>query len=174
MSELKKFVREIPDFPKPGILFRDITGILQSAEGFKLAIDELQKIVEEAKPDVIVALESRGFLFGTPIAYNLNIPVVLCRKKGKLPCATVEKTYDLEYGSATVEIHKDAIQPGQRVLIIDDLLATGGTAKAAIDLAEMLGGKVVKLVFVMELLGLEGRRKLDGYDVGCVLSYEGA
>lgn len=173
MKTVKDYIRTIPDFPEPGIMFRDVTSILQDAEGFKLAIDEMKKIVEQVDCDVIAGAESRGFIFGAPIAYALGKPFVLVRKKGKLPCETVEQTYDLEYGTATIEMHKDAIKPGQKVVVIDDLIATGGTVEAACKLIEQLGGQVVKIVFLMELAGLNGREKLAKYDVESVVSYEG-
>ena len=174
MKTVADYVRTIPDFPEPGIMFRDITSVLQDADGLHLAIDEMQKLCGNPDDfDVIAGTESRGFIFGMPIAYNLHKPVVLVRKKGKLPCETVSQTYDLEYGQATIEMHKDSIQPGQRVVIIDDLIATGGTIEAAIKLIEKLGGKVNKAVFLMELAGLQGREKLKGYDVESVLCYDG-
>ena len=174
MKTVADYVRTIPDFPEPGIMFRDITSVLQDADGLHLAIDEMQKLCGNPDDfDVIAGTESRGFIFGMPIAYNLHKPFVLVRKKGKLPCETVSQTYDLEYGQATIEMHKDSIQPGQRVVIIDDLIATGGTIEAAIKLIEKLGGKVNKAVFLMELAGLQGREKLKGYDVEAVLCYDG-
>jgi adenine phosphoribosyltransferase len=174
MKTVEDYVRTIPDFPEPGIMFRDITSVLQDADGLHLAIDEMQKLCGNPDDfDVIAGTESRGFIFGMPIAYNLHKPFVLVRKKGKLPCETVSQTYDLEYGQATIEMHKDSIQPGQRVVIIDDLIATGGTIEAAIKLIEKLGGKVSKAVFLMELAGLKGREKLKGYDVESVLCYDG-
>lgn len=173
MKKVEDYVRSIPDFPEPGIMFRDVTSVLQDADGLKLAIDEMQGKVKDIDFDVVVGLESRGFIFGMPIAYNLHKPFVLVRKKGKLPCETIEETYDLEYGSATIEIHKDAIKPGQKVVLVDDLIATGGTVEAAIRLVERLGGEVVKVVFLMELAGLEGRKKLEGYEVESVVVYEG-
>jgi len=175
MKKVEDYVRTIPDFPKEGIMFRDITSVLQDADGLHLAIDEMQKRCGDPDDfDVVVGLESRGFLFGMPIAYNLHKPFVLVRKKGKLPCETIEQTYDLEYGQATIEIHKDSIKPGQRVVIVDDLIATGGTVAAAIKLIERLGGKVDRTVFLMELAGLDGRKNLEGYDVESVISYPGA
>lgn len=175
MKKVEDYVRTIPDFPKKGIMFRDITSVLQDPDGLHLAIDEMQRLCGDPDEfDVIVGLESRGFLFGMPIAYNLHKPFVLVRKKGKLPCETIEQTYDLEYGQATIEIHKDAIKPGQRVIIVDDLIATGGTVAAAIKLIERLGGKVDRSVFLMELAGLNGRKNLEGYDVESVISYPGA
>ena len=174
MKTVADYVRTIPDFPEPGIMFRDITSVLQDADGLHLAIDEMQKLCGNPDDfDVIAGTESRGFIFGMPITYNLHKPFVLVRKKGKLPCETVSQTYDLEYGQATIEMHKDSIQPGQRVVIIDDLIATGGTIEAAIKLIEKLGGKVNKAVFLMELAGLQGREKLKGYDVESVLCYDG-
>lgn len=173
MKKIEEYVRSIPDFPEPGIIFRDITSILQDADGLKLAIDLMQEKLDGVEFDVIAGTESRGFIFGVPIAYNLHRPFVPVRKKGKLPCETVSKTYDLEYGTATIEMHKDAIRPGQKVVLIDDLIATGGTIEAAIQLIEELGGEVVKVVFLMELAGLKGRDRLAGYDVESVICYEG-
>ena len=173
MKKIEEYVRSIPDFPEPGIIFRDVTSILQDADGLHLAIDLMQEKLAGLDFDVVVGAESRGFIFGTPIAYNLHKPFVLVRKKGKLPCETVSREYDLEYGSATIEMHKDSIKPGQKVVIIDDLIATGGTIEAAAKLIEQLGGEVVKIVFLMELAGLKGREKLAGYDVESVICYEG-
>ena len=173
MKKVEDYVLSIPDFPEPGIIFRDVTSVIQDAEGLQLAIDEMQKLLEGVEFDVIAGAESRGFIFGMPIAYNLKKPFVLVRKKGKLPRETVEMSYDLEYGSATIEMHKDSIKPGQKVVLIDDLIATGGTIEAAAKLVESLGGEVVKIVFLMELAGLEGRKKLAKYDVGSVICYEG-
>ena len=173
MKELKDYVISIPDFPEPGIIFRDITGILQSAEGLHLAIDQLQKELDGVEFDLIAGAEARGFIFGMPLAYNLGKPFIPVRKKGKLPRETVQQTYDLEYGTATIEIHKDAIKPGQKVVLVDDLIATGGTIKAAANLIESLGGEVVKILFVMELAGLNGRKVLEGYDVSAAITYEG-
>ncbi len=173
MKKVEDYIRTIPDFPEPGIMFRDVTTILQDAEGFKLAIDEMIKLLDGVDCDVIAGAESRGFVFGAPIAYALGKPFVLIRKKGKLPCETVEKTYDLEYGTATIEMHKDAVKPGQKVVIVDDLIATGATIEAACALIEELGGEVAKIVFLMELKGLNGREKLAKYDVASVVSYDG-
>jgi adenine phosphoribosyltransferase len=170
---LKEWIADIPDFPTEGILFRDITPLLQNGEAFKETINQMSAIAKEAKADVIVGPESRGFIFGTPIAYNMGKPFVLVRKAGKLPCETVSMEYDLEYGSAVIEMHKEAIKPGQKVVLIDDLMATGGTIEAIIKLVESLGGEVVKIVFLMELEGLEGRKKLNGYDVETVIAYPG-
>lgn len=173
MKTVADFVTTIPDFPEPGILFRDVTSVLQDAEGLRLAIDELQKRLEGLDFDLIAGAESRGFIFGMPLAYNLGKPFVPIRKAGKLPRAVVQKEYALEYGTATIEVHKDAILPGQRVVLLDDLIATGGTMKAAAELVEELGGTVVKMLFLLELKGLEGRRLLEGYDVESVVAYEG-
>ena len=173
MKKLEEYVRSIPDFPEPGIIFRDITGILRDADGLKLSIDKIQEMLEGVEFDAVLGLESRGFIFGMPIAYNLHKPFVPVRKKGKLPCETVSRSYDLEYGSATIEMHRDSIKPGQKVAVIDDLIATGGTVEAAVKLIEELGGEVVKIVFLMELAGLKGREKLAGYDVASVIRYEG-
>ena len=173
MKPLEEYVRRIPDFPEPGIIFRDITSILQDADGLKLAIDSMQKCLDDVEFDVVVGTESRGFIFGVPIAYNLHKPFVPVRKKGKLPCETISQSYDLEYGSATIEMHKDSIKPGQKVVIVDDLIATGGTVEAAIKMVEALGGEVVRVVFLMELAGLKGRERLKDYSVSSVLRYEG-
>ena len=172
-KKIEDYVRSIPDFPEEGIIFRDVTSILQDADGLQLAVDSMQALVEGTEADVIVGAESRGFIFGAPIAYNLHKPLVLVRKKGKLPCETVEQSYDLEYGSATVEMHKDSIKPGQKVVIVDDLIATGGTVEATAKLVEELGGEVVMIIFLMELAGLKGREKLAKYDVASVICYEG-
>lgn len=173
MKKLEEYVRSIPDFPKPGIVFRDITTVLQDKDGLRLSIDAMQEFLKDTDFDMVVGPESRGFIFGVPIAYNMNKGFVPVRKKGKLPSETISQEYDLEYGSATLEIHKDAIKSGQRVVIIDDLIATGGTTEAIIKLIEKLGGEVVKVVFLMELAGLEGRKKLEGYDVQAALRFEG-
>ncbi len=173
MKKLEDYVRSIPDFPEPGIIFRDITSILQDADGLRLAIDSMQELLKGVDFDVIVGAESRGFVFGAPIAYNLHKPFVLIRKKGKLPCETVSKEYDLEYGSAEIEMHKDSIKPGQKVVLVDDLIATGGTIQAAAELVESLGGQVVKILFLMELKGLKGRERLKKYNVDSVIQYEG-
>ena len=156
MKKVEDYIRSIPDFPEKGIIFRDVTSVLQDADGLKLAIDEMVKLLDGVECDVIAGTESRGFIFGMPIAYLLNKPFILVRKAGKLPCETISKTYDLEYGSATIEIHKDAIKEGQKVVLVDDLIATGGTMKAAAELVEELGGEVVKMLFLIEIAGLEG------------------
>ena len=173
MKKIEDYIRSIPDFPEPGIIFRDVTSILQDAEGLRLSIDLMQEKLKDVEFDVIAGTESRGFMFGVPIAYNLHKSFVPVRKKGKLPCETVSATYELEYGTAEIEMHKDAIKPGQKVVVIDDLIATGGTVEAAIKLIEQLGGEVVKAVFLMELAGLKGREKLAGYDVESIICYEG-
>lgn len=173
VKKVEDYIRSIPDFPEPGIIFRDVTSVLQDADGLKLAIDEMAKLLEGVECDVIAGAESRGFIFGMPLAYLLHKPFVLIRKAGKLPCETISKTYDLEYGSATIEVHKDSIKPGQKVVLIDDLIATGGTMKAAAELVEELGGEVVKMLFLIELAGLDGRKVLEGYDVDAVVTYEG-
>ena len=173
MKKLEDYVRSIPDFPEPGIIFRDVTSILQDADGLRLAIDSIQEELKDVDVDVIVGTESRGFIFGVPVAYNLHKPFVPVRKKGKLPCKTISMDYDLEYGSATIEMHQDSIKPGQKVAIIDDLIATGGTVEAAAKMIESLGGQVVKIVFLMELAGLKGRERLKKYDVSSVIRYDG-
>ena len=173
MKKLEEYVRSIPDFPEPGIIFRDITTILQDPDGLHLAIQSMQYKLKDTEFDVVVGTESRGFIFGVPIAYNLHKAFVPVRKKGKLPCETVSMEYDLEYGSAVIEMHKDSIKPGQKVVLVDDLVATGGTIEAAIKLVEELGGEVVKVVFLMELAGLKGRERLKGYEVESVLCYDG-
>ena len=173
MKKLEEYVRSIPDFPEPGIIFRDITTILQDPDGLHLAIQSMQDKLKDTEFDVVVGTESRGFIFGVPIAYNLHKAFVPVRKKGKLPCETVSMEYDLEYGSAVIEMHKDSIKPGQKVVLVDDLVAKGGTIEAEIKLVEELGGEVVKVVFLMELAGLKGRERLKGYEVESVLCYDG-
>jgi len=169
MKRIEDYVISIPDFPEPGIIFRDITGILRDADGLKLSIDKIQEMLEGVEFDAVLGLESRGFIFGMPIAYNLHKAFIPVRKKGKLPRETVSAKYDLEYGTAEIEIHKEDLRPGMKVVIIDDLIATGGT----VELAESLGAEVVKIAFVMELAGLKGRERLAGYDVESVITYEG-
>ena len=173
MKKMEEYIRCIPDFPEPGIMFRDVTSVLQDAEGLKLAIDSMIKILDGVDFDVVAGTESRGFIFGVPVAYAMGKAFVPVRKKGKLPCETVSEKYALEYGFAEIEMHKDSIKPGQKVVLIDDLIATGGTIEAAIKLVERLVGEVVKIVCLMELAGLEGRRKLEGYDFEAVVTYEG-
>ena len=154
--DLRDKIRNIQDFPQEGVLFRDITTLLKDAEGMKAAIDAMTEKLEGVEFDVIAGAESRGFVFGMPIAYNMKKPFVLVRKKGKLPRETVEMSYDLEYGSATIEMHKDSIKPGQKVVLVDDLIATGGTIEAAAKLIEQLGGEVAGIAFVIELEDLQG------------------
>ena len=173
MKKLEEYVKSIPDFPEKGIIFRDVTSVLQDADGLHMAIDQMQKKLEGVDFDIVLGPESRGFIFGVPIAYNMHKAFVPVRKKGKLPRATISQTYDLEYGTATIEIHKDAIQPGQKVVIIYDLIATVGTTEAIIKMVEELGGEVVRCVFLMELAGLKGREKLNGYDIDSAIIYEG-
>ena len=173
LKKLRDYVKTVPDFPRPGIMFRDITSVLQDPEGLKLSVHEMMHLLEGLDFDVVAGTESRGFLFGMPIAYNKHKGFVPIRKKGKLPRETVSKQYGLEYGTSEIEIHKDAIFPGQRVVLVDDLLATGGTARASVDLIEALGGKVVKIIFVIELAGLHGRDRLAGYDVDACIVYPG-
>ena len=172
MKELKEYVRSIPDFPQPGIIFRDVTTILQDAEGLALSVDSLIEKIKDLDYDMIVGPESRGFIFGVPVAYAQHKAFIPVRKPGKLPCETVSMDYDLEYGKATIENHKDAIKPGDKIVIIDDLIATGGTIEAITKLIESLGGEVVKIVFVMELEGLNGREKLGKYSVDSLVKYE--
>lgn len=173
MKKLEDYVRSIPDFPEPGIIFRDVTTVIQDPDGLRLAVDKLQEMVRDVDYDVVVGPESRGFIFGVPVAYNMHKSFVPVRKKGKLPCETIEMEYELEYGTAVIEMHKDSIKPGQRVVIVDDLIATGGTTEAIVKLVEALGGKVVKICFLMELAGLKGRERLAGYDVDAAVIYEG-
>ncbi|MCH5344800.1 MAG: adenine phosphoribosyltransferase [Acetatifactor sp.] len=173
MKKLEEYVRSIPDFPEEGIIFRDVTSVLQDADGLQLAIDTMQELIRDLDYDVVAGAEARGFIFGTAIAYNNHKPLVLIRKKGKLPCETVETSYDLEYGTATIEMHKDSIKPGQKVLIVDDLIATGGTTEAMIKLIESLGGEVAGVVVLMELAGLNGRDRLKGYRLESAICYPG-
>lgn len=173
MKKLEEYIRNIPNFPKEGIIFRDVTTVLQDKDGFKLAIDSMQKEIEDADFDIVIGAESRGFIFGAPIAYNLNKAFVPVRKKGKLPYKTIEQTYDLEYGQATVEIHEDAIKPGQKVVIVDDLIATGGTIEAMIKLVERLGGEVVRICCLVDLPDLKGKEKLSKYDIRTIIEFDG-
>ncbi|MCR4923844.1 MAG: adenine phosphoribosyltransferase [Lachnospiraceae bacterium] len=172
MKDVKDYILDIENFPKEGVVFRDITSLLKDPEGLRMTIDKMDDILKDTDFDVIAGAESRGFIFGMPIAYNLNKPFIPIRKKGKLPRETVSKSYDLEYGQATIEIHKDAIKPGTKVVIADDLIATGGTMKAAVDLMEELGGEVVKIVCVIELTSLGGRELLKDYDLETVVKYD--
>ena len=170
---IDKYVRSIPDFPEPGIIFRDVTSIIQSPEGLKQTIDGILERLEGIEFDVVIGPESRGFIFGMPVAYARQKGFVPVRKKGKIPCETIVKEYALEYGTAVIEMHKDAIKPGQKVVIVDDLIATGGTIEAITEMVESLGGEVVRIQFVMELAGLKGRDKLKNYDVDSLLIYDG-
>lgn len=173
MKKIEEYMRSIPDFPKKGIIFRDMTKALNDPDGLKLVIDSLSDCVKDIDFDIIGGIESRGFIIGMPLAYNMHKAFLPVRKKGKLPCETIEESYDLEYGSATIEIDKTAIHPGDRVVLIDDLIATGGTMKAACRLVERLGGKVVGILFLMELVDLKGRDVLKDYPVYSVIQYEG-
>lgn len=168
---LRERIREIPDFPKPGILFYDITTLLKDAVAYKESIDLMLEPYRDEKIDLVVGMESRGFIFSAPMAYQLGAGLVPVRKLGKLPAETITVEYALEYGSNTLEIHRDAIQPGQTVLIVDDLLATGGTVKGTMELVERLKGEVVGLAFLVELDFLKGRDRLDGRRVSSVIKY---
>lgn len=170
---LQDYITTIPDFPKKGILFRDITSLLQDGEGFHAAIDAILEKLDGVEFDAVVGLEARGFLIGAPVAYAAKKGFVPVRKKGKLPRETVSAQYALEYGTAEVEIHRDSLKQGDRVVIIDDLLATGGTLEAAVRLVEQLGGVIVKVISLIELTDLKGREKLKRYDVETILSYSG-
>ena len=174
MKNLDNYVKAIPDFPKPGILFRDVTGILESPDGFQLSLDKAVGILADVEFDLVAAPESRGFIFGAALADRFRTAFVPIRKPGKLPRETISESYDLEYGTATLHMHTDAVKPGQRVVIVDDLLATGGTAKAAAKLVERLGGTVVKMIFPIELEGFKARDGiLKGYDVYSLVKYPG-
>ena len=172
-KSIADYVTAIPDYPEKGVIFRDITTVIQHPEGLKMAIDEMIKLIGDTECDLVAGAEARGFIFGAPIAYALGKGFIPVRKKGKLPRETVSQAYELEYGTAEIEIHKDSLKPGQKVVLVDDLMATGGTMEAAVKLIEQLGGEVVKIVFLLELAGLKGRDKLKGYDVASVLTYEG-
>jgi adenine phosphoribosyltransferase len=172
MDQLKQFIREVPDFPKPGINFYDITTLLKHPEGLRLTVDALAKTFEGERVDAVLGIEARGFIFAPALAYSLGAGFVPVRKPNKLPADVARVSYDLEYGQDTLEIHRDAVRHGQRVLIADDLLATGGTARAVIDLVENLGGEVAGLAFVIELEFLPGREKLAGYDVRSLIKYQ--
>ncbi len=173
MKKVEDYITSIPDFPKEGIIFRDVTSVLESPEGLKLAIDELNKLLDGVEYDTIAGTESRGFIFGAPLSYMNNKGFIPVRKKGKLPRETVSMKYDLEYGQAEIEIHKDSIKPGDKVVLVDDLIATGGTIEAAAKLVEQLGGEVVKMIFLMELPALGGRAVLKDYDVASVVQFDG-
>jgi adenine phosphoribosyltransferase len=171
MEHLKDKIRHVPDFPKPGILYYDITTLLRDPAGSREAFDGLAKPFHDARIDLVVGIESRGFIFGAAVADRLGVGFVPVRKPGKLPARTIQQSYDLEYGSDTLEMHHDAVEPGQRILIVDDLLATGGTARAAVDLVAGAGGDVVSLAFVIELQFLNGRDKLNGIPTFAALQY---
>ena len=173
MSKLEDYVITIPDFPKEGIMFRDVTGILMHPDGLRIATDRLVKCLEGVEFDAIASVEARGFIFGAPVAYAMEKPLILIRKRGKLPRETVTKSYQLEYGEATIEIHKDDLKPGQKIVLLDDLMATAGTFKAAIELMESMGASVVKVLCLMELKGLNGREVLKDYEVESLIQYEG-
>ena len=170
-DDLRAKIREVPDFPKPGILFYDITTLLKDPDAFREVIDRMTEQVKDSAVDLVVGMESRGFIFSAPMAYQLHAGFVPVRKLGKLPAETIEVEYDLEYGTATLEIHKDAIQPGQRVLIVDDLLATGGTVQGTIELVQRLGGEIAGLSFMVELTGLHGREQLGDFQIHTLLTY---
>lgn len=171
MVDLTRYIRDVPDFPKPGIMFKDITPLLRSPESLRTAVDLITGHFQGKAVDLVVGIESRGFIFGAPLAYNLGVGFVPVRKVGKLPSRSVAVEYALEYGNATLEIHEDAVERGQRVVICDDLLATGGTARATLDLVTRLGGEVVGLAFIIELAFLHGRHHLEGYDVLSLVTY---
>ncbi len=171
-DSLKSLIRGVPDFPKPGILFYDITTLLKDKVGFAKLIDGLSEYYLNKDVDIVMGIEARGFIFGPALAYRLNAGFVPIRKPKKLPAKTISQTYDLEYGSDTLQVHEDAIKPGQKVVIVDDLLATGGTAKASVQLVKKLGGEIVGVAFVIELDALKGREKLAGYDVLSLIHYE--
>ena len=171
MDDLKAYIREVPDFPKPGILFYDITTLLQDPTGLRATVDRFAAMFADRRIDKVVGIESRGFMFGPIVAYDLNAGFVPIRKPGKLPWEKVRETYDLEYGTDTVEMHRDAVKEGEHVLIVDDLVATGGTALAAAKLVESLGGVVEGMGFIIELTFLPGRQKLDGYKVESLIQY---
>lgn len=170
-ATMKALIRDIPDFPAPGVLFRDITPVLQNPSALKEVIGSMVEAIAPTKPDVIVGIESRGFILGVPVAVELGVGFVPVRKAGKLPAETIRAEYALEYGTNVVEIHRDALEAGMRVAIVDDLLATGGTAKAAVDLVEELGGKIAGLSFLIELLFLNGRQLLNGYEISTLIKY---
>ncbi len=171
VDDLRALIREVPDFPKPGIRFYDITTLLKEPDAFRAVIDEMAAQVGDTTVDIVVGMESRGFIFSAPLAYKLNAGFVPVRKLGKLPAETIEVEYELEYGTATLEIHSDAIGKGQRVLIVDDLLATGGTVMGTIELVRRLGGEIAGLSFMVELSALNGREKLDEFDIHALLTY---
>lgn len=165
MQDLRSYIRDIPGFPKKGVIFKDITTLLKDKEKFRQAVDLLASKFEDKRIDVVLSVEARGFIFGGAMAYKLGAGIVPVRKKGKLPYKTLSVTYDLEYGKDTLEIHEDAFEKGAHVLIVDDLLATGGTSRAVIDLVEKMGGEIIGLAFLIELIALKGRKKLKGYSI---------
>ena len=171
--ELMNTVRSIPDFPKPGIIFRDVTTLFKDPDAYRELMDRIAASFDGIKVDAVAGPEARGFVLGSVLAYQLHAGFIPVRKPGKLPYESVSYSYDLEYGSDPVEIHKDAITPGMKVVLLDDLIATGGTIKAAAELVEELGGEVVKILFLLELKGLNGRALLEGYDVETVVAYDG-
>ena len=171
MEEIKSLIREVPDFPKPGILFYDLTTLLKDGSGLRKVIDVLTEQYKGRSIDKVVGIEARGFIFAPSLAYNLNAGFVPVRKKGKLPAETISASYELEYGDDILEMHKDAIEQNEQVLIVDDLIATGGTAAATARMVSELGGEVVEFAFIVELLGLNGSAKLDGYEVFSILQY---
>lgn len=173
MKNIEDYMRSIPDFPKKGIIFRDMTKALNDSEGLKLVINSLMACIKDIDFNIVGGIESRGFILGMPIAYEMNKAFLPVRKKGKLPCETIEESYELEYGTATIEIDKTAIKPGDKVVLVDDLIATGGTMKAACNLVERLGGEVVGILFLMELVDLKGRDILKNYPVYSIIKYEG-
>ena len=173
MKTIKDYIRTIPDFPIKGIQFRDITTLVDNADGFKLAVDTMCDMVKDLDFDIIAGAESRGFIFAAPMAYNMHKPFVLIRKKGKLPFKTISQSYDLEYGSTEIEMHTDSFKPGAKVLIVDDLIATGGTTKAMIKLVEKLGGIVAGVCVLVELVDLKGRERIKDYRLDSVVTYEG-
>lgn len=170
-EQIKQYIRDIPDFPQPGVLYRDITPLLANPAAFTQVLDALAAQYRDAKVEAVVAVESRGFIFGAPLAYLLGVPFVIARKFGKLPYTTINVAYQLEYGEAVIEMHTDALTPGQRVLIVDDLLATGGTTAATVALVEKLGGDVIGIAFVIELTFLNGRQRLGDHDVFALILY---
>jgi len=170
--DLEKLIRDVPDFPKPGIVFKDITTLTKDPEGLRAAVDALVERYAESGATKIVGIEARGFIFGAALAYRLGVGFVPARKPGKLPADTVRAEYELEYGTDAIEMHRDAIRPGEKVLIIDDLLATGGTAKAAAELVEILGGEIVEIAFLIELTFLKGRDRLAGYHVFSLIEFD--
>ncbi|MDD6401145.1 MAG: adenine phosphoribosyltransferase [Lachnospiraceae bacterium] len=173
MKKIEDYIISIPDFPKEGIIFRDVTGVLDSSDGLQLAVSKMNELLDGVDYNVIAGAESRGFIFGTPLAYINKKKFVPIRKKGKLPRETVSRSYALEYGTAEIEIHKDSVKKGDKVVLVDDLIATGGTMEAAAKLIEELGGEVVKMIFLIELSDLGGRKVLADYDIASVVQYEG-